>query len=140
MKSNNLTMDNILNLLPQELVERHNLEDIDEELAREKAQKLLEKRANIGLVPKVRYHTSNFEYKNGEMIRPYSEGKVYFSDSIEGAYIGDHPKNCYKILVNADEFPDPKEPNKKRKSWYYTRTPVKVIRKVENWRDIIPSV
>jgi hypothetical protein len=140
MSRENLTLDDLCELLPEELVERHGLEDLPEDVAKEKALKLINLRAQKGYSATIGYHTSDFLFDVGDKISPELSndvenivpeitqstyrGKIFFSRNLETAYIDDNPRYCYKILVHG-KHADPEDLT--GKDWFYTLTPAKVL-------------
>lgn len=135
MEYDKLNLNDIFDLLPEELVERHGIENMDEDLAKNKAIELLKKRTKLGYKKCIGYHTSDILYNEGENINPILskgnyKGKIFFSRDIDCLYKGDYPKYCYQIETEGAHN-DPEDLT--GKDWFYTLTPAKVIKKIEEW-------
>ncbi|RME55581.1 hypothetical protein D6777_00070 [Candidatus Woesearchaeota archaeon] len=131
MASKKLSLEDVCMYLPDELVERHNLEDLPEGVAIAKAMFLLEARQKAGY-NEIGYHTTSLAYAPGDNIKPELSqgsyrGKIFFSNKLEQAFTDDNPTHCYKVLVQGSH-PDPEDLT--GRDWRYTLSPVKVLEEV----------
>ncbi|MEA3378473.1 MAG: hypothetical protein U9Q69_02420 [Nanoarchaeota archaeon] len=129
---NELSLDKLMGLLPDELISRHQLEDLDEALAIKKAIGLLKARQELGIKEIIGYHTSDRFYKLGNSINPQDsrgkyKGKIFFSKSQETAFKGDNPRYTYIVKVDG-KHPDPEDLT--GNDWYYTLSPAKILKRL----------
>lgn len=132
-----MELADLLGELPEELVERHGLEELPEAEARKRAIGLLGKRADMGVARMVGYHTTDLAYRPGDRISASAskglyKGRLFYSRSLDSAFSGDGATRCYKVEVEGAHR-DPEDLT--GRDWFYTLSPAKVLEEVQDWRQ-----